>query len=184
MKKFILLSLVIMSLGFSAIRLQGQSSVLGYGLGIGLGTQVIPVLLEMGIEGSAHTLPTFSTKGTYDGIAYDGELNSSMTRMGGYAKFHIPLINLIPILNFFAYPTIHAGTQSGYINVDGSVRLGTGEVFADRTQFQGSYALLGFPNYLGPLFIEPSVGTQHLAIPGVLNLESAYDAQIAIGVSF
>ena len=180
MKKIILL-LCIISLGFSAIRLQGQAAVLGYGLGLGLGARVIPELLEMGIEGSTHAWPAIETKGTYQGIPYSGEVGFSVTRAGGYAKLTIPGLNLVPFLGAFAYPTLHAGTQSGLVSVEGNVHMEGAYMNTGKRQLQGSYVLLGFPSYLGPFFIEPAFGTQHIAMPGGFNRSFA-DAQIAIGL--
>ncbi|MDR2432039.1 MAG: hypothetical protein LBD99_07305 [Candidatus Margulisbacteria bacterium] len=185
MRKITLLFLALVSLGSAALRLQGQAGALGYGFGLGLGVQVVPVLLEAGLEGSVHTISSIESKGAYSGTNYDGEAKTSLSRAGGYVKFYIPGLNVIPVLGIFAYPTIHAGTQTGFIEVDGTARLfGSGQAFDGRRAVQGSYALLGFPNYLGPLFIEPALGVQHIFIPGALDLGSVYDAQIALGVSF
>jgi hypothetical protein len=183
MKK-ILLVLCVLSLGFSAVRLQGQAGVAGYGLGAGLGLPVIPLLLEAGLEGAVYEWPELKSKGQYQGVPYDGSLKLNLTRAGAYAKFTIPGLNLVPVLGLFANPTIHAGAQSGVVNVDGEARLGSvGAPIEGRAQVQGAYANLGFPSYILWLFIEPSIGTQHIYIPGYLN-QSLLDAQIALGVSF
>jgi hypothetical protein len=183
MKK-ILLFLCVLSLGFSAVRLQGQAGVAGYGLGAGFGSQVIPFLLEAGLEGAIYEWPETKSDGTYQNVPYDGSLNLNLTRAGAYAKFSIPGLNLVPILGLFANPTIHAGTQNGAVSVDGEARLGgIGVPIEGRVPLQGAYANLGFPSYILWLFIEPSIGTQHVYIPGYLN-QSLLDAQIALGVSF
>ena len=183
MKKLILLA-CLFSFSLAAFRLQAQAGALGYGAGLGLGAQVIPLLLEVGVEGSTHTLPTITNKGTHQGARYDGELNISSTRAGAYAKFTVPGLNLIPIAGIFAYPTLHVGTQSGLVAVDGSVRvLDSGAPLADKASLQGNYALLGFPNYFFWFFVEPSIGIQHIYVPGALNIDTV-DAQIALGVSF
>jgi hypothetical protein len=182
MKKLVLL-FCLFSLSFAAIRLQGQADILGYGVGLGLGTQVIPLLLEVGVEGSTHSLPPINVKGTHQSVDYDGDVNIAVNRVGGYAKFTIPGLNLIPIVGAFANPTLHFGTQSGTIGVDGNVRLGTGVPFDDNRKIDGAYALLGFPSYLAWFFIEPAIGTQHIYVPGVTST-SFYDVQLAIGASF
>jgi hypothetical protein len=183
MKK-ILLFLCVLSLGFSAVRLQGQAGVAGYGLGAGFGLQVIPLLLEAGLEGAVYEWPEVKSKGTYQNAPYDGSLKLNLTRAGAYAKFSIPGLNLVPVLGLFANPTIHAGTQNGAIGVDGEARLGgVGAPIEGRVPVQGAYASLGFPSYILWLFIEPSIGTQHIYVPGYLN-QSLLDAQIALGVSF
>jgi hypothetical protein len=183
MKK-IFLFLCVVSLGFSAVRLQGQAGVAGYGLGAGYGLEVIPLLLEAGVEGAVYAWPEIKSQGQHQGVPYDGSLNLNLTRAGVYAKFSIPGLSLVPVLGLFANPTIHAGAQNGMVSVDGSARLGSfGAPIEGRVPVQGSYASLGFPSYILWLFIEPSIGTQHISIPGYLN-QSLLDAQIALGVSF
>jgi hypothetical protein len=183
-RKFSLVFLLVFSLGFSAVRLQGQVSSLGYGAGLGLGMQVIPVLLEVGLEGSTHTWPVIKSKGEYQGVPYDGNISLSASRAGGYAKFTIPGLSLIPIVGLLAHPTIHAGTQSGVLSAGDAARLpGFGVPFSGNRKIEGSYALLGFPGYLLWFFIEPAIGTQHIYVPGVANI-SYTDVQLAIGASF
>ncbi|MDR1323185.1 MAG: hypothetical protein LBK68_01985 [Candidatus Margulisbacteria bacterium] len=186
MKK-ILLCLCVLSLGFSAVRLQGQASSMGYGPGLGLGIQLIPFLLETGLEGSLHEWPPVTVKDSYRGSPIEGTFGLSMTRVGVYAKFSIPGLNLIPVLGFFANPTIHFGTQHGIVGVDGEAKIPGantgGAPLSGRYSFQGSYGLLGFPNYLLWFFIEPAFGASSIPLPFV-GLRTLYEAQIALGVSF
>lgn len=183
MKKIILL-LCLFSLGFSTIRLQGQANLLGYGFGLGLGMQALPGIIETGIEGTLHNFPTITTKGTYKDVPYDGKINIATTRVGGYIKLNIPVIDKIPVLRLIAHPTLHAGTQSGLIDISGDVRLlGAGNIVEGKKELKGAYSMLGFPGYLGPFFIEPSFGTQHIYVPGALNIQFI-DAQLALGLSF
>ena len=183
MKKIIIL-ICLLSLGFSATRIQWQSSLAGSGFGAGVGSKIIPGLLEVGVEGSLHDSPVIASKGSYNGTPYSGKYSMSMTRVGAYVGITIPIIDRIPVIGLFACPTLHAGTQSGIVDVNGDIRfVGDGNIFSGKKRVQGSYVLLGFPGRFGPFFIEPAVGSQHFFIPGVIN-QSVIDAQIAMGLWF
>ncbi|GBR76754.1 hypothetical protein NO2_1252 [Candidatus Termititenax persephonae] len=191
MKKIIIL-LCVMSLGFSMIKIQAQTASIGEGFGLGLGLNVIPLLLEAGIEGSTH-VRNYNSTGTYEydqpgGTTVKGETKGTFTtnlhRTGGYLKFSIPGLNLIPFVGIFAYPTLHIGAQEGRIQANGDVRFfGQGEPFDGSLSVRGSYALLGFPSYLAWFYFEPSLGVQHIYIPGKVNLDIV-DAQLALGLNF
>jgi len=189
MKKVLILSLIIMSTAFAQVKVQAQVGTLGTGLGLGVGMKVIPVLLDAGLELQTCSMPGIQDKGKVDvdGVetAYDGEYTYSGTNIGGYLQFHIPAINFIPVVNILANPIIHFGSIEGRVAVEGTVSaLGQAGVVADDTTVKGSYLRLGLPFYIGPVFIEPSFGSQKLAVQKVGQYENVPDAQIAIGLQF
>jgi len=189
MKKIVLITLLSLSVLSAQIKVQGQVSTLGSGLGVGIGMKVIPIILDVGLEVQTTAIPSLSEKGTkkVDGVptAYDGKFSYSATNIGGYLQLHIPAINLIPVVNIIANPIIHFGSINGSITVDGIVSaLGQDGVIADNTIVQGSYLRLGLPFYIGPIYLEASMGTQKLAIAKVGQFESIPDVQLALGVQF
>jgi hypothetical protein len=143
------------------------------------------MFLEVGAEGSLHGLPQFSSVGSYEGVPYEGKIGMTMTRFGGFLKFNFPIADMLPLVGMFFRPIVHFGTQNGLISVDGSVRpLNNGIPINESIPIRGSYVLVGFPSYLGPLFIEPAVGSQHIFVPGYGNFKNTLDAQLALGLSF
>jgi hypothetical protein len=191
MKKYCLILLLILwcSTAFSELRLQGQAGLLGTGYGLGLGQQIIPFLLDGGLEGSMYSIAPFKSVGSYNDdnlglVQYSGEIGLTTTRVGGYFKFNFPLLDLVPVIGILGHPTLHFGTQNGIASVTGEVRpLNNGIPIEAATQIKGSYFSLGFPSYLGPLFIEPSFGSQHIFLPGYGNYKNTIDASLAIGFS-
>lgn len=185
MKKAIVLILTLCFFAQAAIRLQAQADITGYGVGAGLGTEIIPLLFEVGIEGSSHTLPSVKNTGSFEGVPYSGIMSMHMTRVGGYAQLHFPGLGFVPVIGMFANPILHFGTQNGIINIDGEVRpVNNGYPIEGTLPVNGSYVLVGFPTYFGPLFIEPAFGAQHLYITQYANYKNTLDAQLSLGVKF
>lgn len=190
-QRLFLVFLCIVSLSLASIRLQGQADVTGYGFGAAVGTDIIPFLFEAGLESSTHVFPSVKSTGVMHDpdsgitIPYSGLMSMRMTRIGGYAQLHFPGLGLIPVVGIFANPTLHFGTQNGLIWVDGTVRpINNGYPIETNLPVHGSYALVGFPSYFGPLFIEPAFGAQHIYVDGYANYKNTMDAQIAMGVKF
>lgn len=185
MKKILVVVLCLAAFSFAAIRVQGQADLVGLGYGIGLGQEVVPMFLTAGIEGSVYNLPSVKNSGSYEGVAYDGTLNLSMARFGGWMQLKFPVADMLPILGPLFHPIFHFGTQNGIISVDGSVRpVNNGIPVEGSSVVRGSYCLVGFPSYIGPFFIEPAIGSQHIFIPHFGNYKNTIDAQIAAGLSF
>jgi hypothetical protein len=189
MKRIIIGLIAVISCSFSAVRIQGQASVLGFGYGLGLGKQVVPMMLEAGLEGMVYNSPTVTSKGSYteDGatVDYDGEFNLRSSRVGGYLKFTTPIADKLPVVGFLFRPVVHFGTQDLSLNIDGDIRfLGVGSKIEDGFNGKGSYVLIGFPFYLGPVYIEPAFGTQHIAAKGFGSYSNLPEAQVSLGVTF
>ena len=120
----------------------------------------------------------------------DGSYKVSSTSLGGYLAFSFPGISMIPVVGILGNPIIHAGSLSGKVtpkidSVGGMPVFGdaTGLIDGDVT-LSGSYVRLGLPFYLGPLYIEPSAGSQTLTLKGISKAYTIPDAQVAIGFSF
>ncbi len=189
-KTLVLIS-ILFSTVFAGIRLQGQASTLGTGYGLGLGLNVVPLIMDIGIEGATYQMPTFSSKGSYTdegtgaNIPYDGNVGLKSTRAGAFVALHLPVANLLPFVGFLFNPVLHFGTQHVEMSVDGSVRLlNGGSAIGESLVGEGSYFLVGFPTYLGPFFIEPALGTQHIFVADYCNYKNTPEAQLAIGLSF
>jgi hypothetical protein len=149
------------------------------------------LLFEAGIEGSTHVFPAVKSAGTMQDpdagitIPYSGIMSMNMTRVGGYAQLHFPGLGLIPFVGILANPILHFGSQNGLIWVDGSVRpINNGYPIETNLPVHGSYALVGFPSYFGPLFIEPAFGAQHIYIANCANYKNTLDAQLSMGLKF
>ena len=175
----------------ASIRLQAQADVTGYGVGAGLGTDIVPLFFEAGLEGSVHTFPSVKSAGAFNDadtgvtIPYSGIMSMHMARVGGFAQLHIPGIGLLPVIGIFANPIVHFGTQNGIINVDGTVRpVNNGYPITGTLPIRGSYCLVGFPSYFGPFFVEPAFGSQHLFVAQYANYKNTLDAQLSMGVKF
>jgi hypothetical protein len=191
MKKVLIFVLATCFFAQASIRLQAQADLTGYGLGAGVGTEIVPLLFELGLEGSTHVFPSVKNSGSFvesetgTTIPYSGTLSMQMTRFGGYAQLHLPGIGFVPVIGLFANPILHFGTQNGVINVDGTVRpINNGYPITDKLPVHGSYFLVGFPTYFGPLFVEPAFGAQHLYVAEYANYKNTLDAQISMGVKF
>lgn len=191
MKKLFILVCTLCFFAQASIRLQAQADLTGYGFGAGLGTDLVPLFFEAGLEGSTHTFPpvksvgTFTEEGSGNTISYSGIMSMQMTRFGAYAQLHLPGVGLIPVLGLFANPVLHFGTQNGLIYVDGDVRpINNGYPITDKLPVRGSYCLLGFPSYFGPFFLEPAFGAQHLYVAQYANYKNTVDAQLSLGVKF
>lgn len=191
MKKLLVFTFILCFFAQASVRLQAQADVTGYGVGAGLGTEIIPLLFEVGLEGSTHAFPAVKNSGSFVEpetdmtIPYSGTLSMHMTRFGGYAQLHFPGLSLVPFIGIFANPILHFGTQNGIINVDGEVRpINNGYPITDKLPVRGSYCLVGFPTYFGPLFIEPAFGAQHIFVAQYANYKNTLDAQLSLGVKF
>ncbi|MFC1518039.1 hypothetical protein ACFL5G_05755 [Candidatus Margulisiibacteriota bacterium] len=185
MKKIIIAFLVVLSLASvssASIIVQTQANLTGTGVGLGLSMPVVPMLLDLGVEVNSASSPwSYSDKGSYTDpntsqvVNYDGTLSWKGTRYGIFAKFNLAFIT----------PIIRAGAQEATISLDGSVRLlNEGGAITEEEKMYGSYISIGFPFYIGPVFIEPSIGTQSIYVPHYLNVKSFADFQLAIGMSF
>lgn len=192
MRKLIL-SLLILTLFSSAqafVKIQGQVASLGYGYGIGIDMPVIPLIMKLGLEGMIYSSPKLSAKGTYKnestGVksSYDGSFTADSTRFGAYLNFNVPVLSSLPFVGFLFRPVIHAGTQRINLNVDGSVYFGDNLPVDQSIVAEGAYALIGFPFNLGPVFIEPAIGVQHIFAEHYGNFPNTPEAQLAIGVAF
>lgn len=191
MKKIILAFLLVSSLSLASVRLQGQASLLGVGYGLGLGMNVVPLVMDIGVEGSQSASPVINSKGSYrdDGtgllVPYEGKVKLNTTRVGGFVALHFPGISLLPVVGALANPVLHFGTQRINMAVEGEVRLAdNGAAVNENIVGQGSYFLLGFPSYLGPLFIEPAFGSQHIYLPEYANYKNSPEIQISAGLAF
>lgn len=191
MKKTLLFILTVCLFAQASVRLQMQADVTGYGAGLALGTDVVPLLFEVGMEGSTHTFPSVKNTGSFidseagETITYSGLMSMHMTRVGLYAQLHFPGLDLLPIIGMFAHPTLHFGTQNGIITVDGEVRpVNNGYPIEGKLPVRGSYCLVGFPSYIGPFFIEPAFGAQHIYVAQYANYKNTLDAQLSLGVKF
>lgn len=191
MKKILGIVLILCSVALAGFRAQGQASLLGVGYGVGVGVNVVPLLLDVGVEGAQIASPVINSKGTYhddrtgEFLPYEGKVKLNTTRVGGYLALHFPGINLLPVLGALANPVLHFGTQRINMAVEGEVRLAdNGAAINENIVGQGSYFLLGFPAYLGPLFIEPAFGSQHIFIPQYANYKNSPEVQLSLGLSF
>lgn len=192
MKKIIFLAFfLIMSWSFATVKLQVQGSTLGTGYGLGLGTNVVPLIMDIGFEGMMYSSPQINSKGTYKDestgilVPYEGKIDLKTTRAGGYIALHFPGLSLVPIIGIISNPVLHFGTQHIKINVEGNVRLAdNGNAIDENLVGQGSYFLVGFPTYIGPLLIEPAIGSQHIFVDGFANYKNTPEAQLAVGLSF
>ena len=184
MKKFIIASFLILLLAgasSASIRIQTQANTMGMGLGAGLSMPVIPILMDLGVEVTSATNPwSYSAEGSYvdeatkQTVNYDGTLSWQGTRYGIFLKLNLPFIS----------PIIRAGAQQATISVDGDIHaVGISGALDEDATLTGSYVSLGLPFYIGPVYIEPSFGTQSLYIPHYLNEKSIIDFQLAFGLS-
>jgi hypothetical protein len=190
MKK-VLAVLLFCTLSWSTIRIQCQADVIGTGVGLGLGGSLIPLFMDTGIEGSVYGLPTFKSVGSYRDdatgivVPYEGKATLRMARAGLYCQLKIPGADMLPIVGALFHPVFHFGSQNGILSVEGTVRpINNGDAIGDSLPVRGSYFMVGFPAYLGPLFIEPGIGSQHIFVPGYANYKNTVDAQIAAGLVF
>ncbi len=175
-------SLVLMSAVSASIIVQTQANTMGTGVGVGLSMGLIPMVADIGIEANAAASPiVVQQSGSYEdtvtnkSVDYDGSLSWKGSRYGMFVKFNFPFIT----------PIIHVGTQQGLITLDGDIRVpGQAETMSESGTIAGSYASIGIPFYIGPVFTEISVGTQSLYIPHYLDVGSVTDVQLAFGLSF
>ncbi len=185
MKKILLAILVIafsVTAASASIIVQTQANTMGTGVGLGFSMNVIPVVLDLGVEGSMASSPwSYTDKGTYTDdttkqkVDYEGTISWKGSRYGVFAKLNLFLIT----------PIIHAGTQQGTISLDGDLRVpGTGTGISEASTLSGSYMSIGIPFYLGPVFAEISAGTQSIYIPHFVDITSVTDVQVAFGLSF
>jgi hypothetical protein len=188
-KNLIIILIVLVSGALAEIKLQAQAGGQGIGGGLGLGMDVIPLVMKAGVEFQSNQTPEISQKGTKDGISYDGSYKLASTSYGGYLAFSFPGVSMIPVVGIFGNPVIHAGALNGKVTpkIDS---VGGMPIFGDTTglidgdvNISGSYIRLGLPFYLGPLFLEPSAGSQTIKVQG-LSTYTVPDAQIALGISF
>ena len=183
-KLFIVLVMlsVLASASSASIIVQTQANTMGKGVGLGLSMSVIPMLLDLGIEGNTASSPwEYFDKGSYIDdttkakVNYEGWLTLSGARYGVFAKLNLILVT----------PIIHAGTQKGTIAIDGDLRVpGQGGSYSDNADVYGSYVSIGIPFYIGPVFTEISAGTQSLYVPHFVDVPSVTDVQISFGLSF
>ncbi|MBU0581268.1 MAG: hypothetical protein KKA19_08830 [Candidatus Margulisbacteria bacterium] len=177
---YLILSFLLASASSASIILQTQANTMGPGLGAGFSIPVVPMLLDLGVEYNQATSPwSVNMSGSYTDnnnnyATYDGNLKWRGKRYGVFAK-----------LNFvFITPIIHAGTQEADISLDGDIRIpGTSDTINEVSKVYGSYISIGIPFYIGPVFIEPSFGTQSIYIPDYANYKSVPEFQLAFGVS-
>jgi hypothetical protein len=185
MKKFLIAIVVVVfsvTVSSASIIIQTQANTMGKGVGVGFSMNVVPVLLDLGIEGSTALSPwSYYDKGSYTDdvtkqkVDYAGSISWKGSRYGVFAKLNLFLIT----------PIIRAGTQQGTISLDGDIRVpGEGFSVDDLSTLSGSYVSLGIPFYLGPVFTEISIGTQSIYIPHFMNVTSVTDVQVAFGLSF
>lgn len=193
MKKIMLSTLLVLLLFSSAqalFKLQGQVASLGYGYGAGLDMPVIPMIMKLGVEGMVYSFPKTTVKGSYKDedtkleVPYEGDFTAASTRVGAYLKLNAPGLSSIPFIGFLFRPIIHVGTQRINLDVDGSVYFGDNLPIGEKIVAEGAYAMIGFPFTLGPVFIEPAVGVQHIFVEHYGNFPSTPEAQLAIGVAF
>lgn len=184
MKKFLVSLIIILALGsnsFASIIAQTQVNSMGTGVGVGLSGPLIPMLLDFGIEANRAVSPikvpqegTYTDEVTNQKVEYEGTLSWQGTRYGVFLKFNLPFIS----------PIIHAGTQEADISLDGDIRIpGQEASISEVSKLYGSYISIGLPFYIGPLFIEPSFGTQSIYVPHFTNIKSITEFQISCGLS-
>jgi len=188
MKKVTLVLLIIFSFVFAEIKIQGQATTKGNGIGLGIGKSIIPMFLSVGLEADSNQSGAIDSSKTIDSITYEGSFTVQTTSVGGYIALSFPGISLIPVVGMFASPIIHVGSITGTVAADidaggGIPFFGTTSVIGDDVSISGGYVRLGLPFYIGPLFLEPSFGSDTLVVNG-LGTFPLPSAQIAVGIKF
>jgi hypothetical protein len=126
-----------------------------YGIGYQLGYSIgVTPLIDLGVEYSSSNLDVNNIALQGGGT---GTLKLNGSRIGLSAKFNLPVLPL----------KLHIGSHSGKANASGAFQFpGSTVNVAQGADITGTYIAVGLNYQIGPVYFEPSIGTQSITASG------------------
>jgi len=145
-----------------------------YGIGYQLGYSIgVTPLIDLGVEYSSSNLDVNNIALQSGGT---GTLKLNGSRIGLSAKFNLPVLPL----------KLHIGSHSGKANASGAFQFpGSTVNVAQGADISGTYIAVGLNYQIGPVYVEPEIGTQTITASGTSVATSfpSY-AALSVGLAF